>query len=143
MNRLDVLAVAPEYDRYSGKLSLQLLSEYRDAFNYLWEKVGPKHMWRIEFRKYYRRRTTGPQSQNHWINGSIQTICRETGNSFTAVKERMKELALSRGYPFETLPDGSIQPKSETQITTVEASCLIDTIQQFCAEYGIPILETE
>lgn len=91
-------------------------------------------------------RTTGKHSQNNCINGYIQQICMETGFDFADVKMYMKELALSRGYPFMRNSEGHIVnnirtgeplPASETVITTVEAGFLIETIQQFAAEHGI------
>ena len=88
-----------------------------------------------------RPRTTGWKSQNHHINGHCQQISTATGNSFSAVKQRMKELAIDRGYPMETLPDGSAAPKSEGDIDTVEAGLLIDTIHQFAAEWDVPLEE--
>lgn len=90
-----------------------------------------------------RPRTTGWNSQNHHINGHIQQITIETGNSFSAVKERMKELAIDRGYPIETLPDGSVKPQSEAELDTVQAGYLIDTIHQFAAEWGIKLIEED
>ena len=91
----------------------------------------------------FKPRTTGWKSQNHRINGFIQQIAMATGNSFSAVKERMKELAIDRGYPIEILPDGSIKPKSESEISTIEAGYLIDTIEQFAAEWGIELVEDD
>lgn len=90
-----------------------------------------------------RPRTTGWKSQNHHINGDIQQISIETGNSFSAVKDRMKELAIDRGYPIETLPDGSVKPQSEADIDTVQAGYLIDTIHQFAAEWDIALVEED
>ena len=97
--------------------------------------------YKLTITQPYKPRTTGWKSQNHHINGHCQQIAMETGNSFSAVKERMKELAIDRGYPIETLPDGSIKPKSETEISTEEAGYLIDTIHQFAAEWGIILQE--
>ena len=90
-----------------------------------------------------RPRTTGWKSQNHHINGHLQQIAMQTGNSFSAVKERMKELAIDRGYPVETLPDGSVKPISESEIDTTQAGYLIDTIHQFAAEWGINLIEED
>jgi len=88
-----------------------------------------------------RPRTKGWRSQNHRINGHCQQIAQETGNSFRAIKEHMKKEAIDRGYPFETLPDGSTQPKSEADISVEEAILLTDTINQFAAEWGIVLKE--
>ena len=90
-----------------------------------------------------RPRTTGERSQNHRINGHCQQIAMETGCSFGAVKMHMKRLAIDRGYPFDTLPDGTVAPKSEADVTVEEATYLIETINQFAGEYGIELRENK
>ena len=85
-----------------------------------------------------RPRTTGENSQNHFINGACQKIAVETGNDFDTVKMAMKKMALSRGYPFDTIGT-EIIPKSESKLTTAEAKILIETIQEFAAEWDISL----
>ena len=112
----------------------------------VWHLIRQAHdkgieSFRVRIASPWNPRTTGWYSQNHHINGHIQQICIETGNSFSAVKERMKELAIDMGYPIETLPDGEARPKGEAEISTVEAGYLIDTIHRFAAEWGINLVE--
>lgn len=97
----------------------------------------------VKVSKTRKSRTTGYKSQNHAINGFCQQIARHTGNTFPAVKTHMKIIAIDRGWPFETLPDGGIAPISEgdPRISTIEAGYLIDTIKQFADEWGIPLQE--
>ena len=118
---------------------------FRDYF-WHWEKFlkdkGVVHN-QLRISQPFKPRTTGKKSQNHHINGHIQQIAAATDNLFGAVKSRLKELAISRGYPYETLPDGSIEPKSEADISTTEAGSLIDTIHQFADEWNIPLTEEE
>ena len=71
------------------------------------QRMKPGRMYRVEMKEMRAGRSTGWQSQNHHINGHIQQLCEETGNSFSTVKEYMKEQAIDMGYPTETLPDGS------------------------------------
>lgn len=85
------------------------------------------------------KRTTGAFSQNHAINGYIQKVCIQTGNSFDSVKFFFKLLAIERGWPFETLPNGERYPLSERDATIEHASALIETIKQWCAEEGIDL----
>jgi len=40
----------------------------------------------VEIKKWYKRRSTGPHSMNHHINGHIQQIAIETGNDFDTLK---------------------------------------------------------
>ena len=41
-----------------------------------------------------RPRSTGAFSQNHHLNGHIMQICNETGNSYEAVKNAVKMIAV-------------------------------------------------
>jgi hypothetical protein len=111
----------------------------------LWEMIkrGKTDFWNVKISRPKRPRTIGYKSQNHHVNGHIQQICIETGNTFSAVKERMKELAIDMGYPVETLPDRSVKPISESEIDTVQAGYLIDTIHRFADEWGIRLIEED
>ncbi len=124
----------------NAAVSFEIPIKLRSPFWAMVEKA-PTDYWNLKIGRPRKSRTTGENSQSHHINGHIQQICIETGNSFSAVKERMKVLAIDRGYPIESLPDGSAMPKSEADIDTVEAGCLIDTIHQFADEYGIRLIE--
>lgn len=139
---LETLAVVESFNPDTGRAQVVLQSVYREAFKHLATKVGAGKLWRIQWGKYYRRRTTGQYSQNHRINGFIQQICEHTGNTFGPMKEYCKELALSRGYPFETLPNGKAMPKSEAEIDTMQAAILIDTIEQVASDLGIRLRES-
>ena len=105
------------------------------------QRMKPGRMYRVEMKEMRAGRSTGWQSQNHHINGHIQQLCEETGNSFSTVKEYMKEQAIDMGYPTETLPDGTVRPKSEAVIDTVQAGYLIDIIHRFAAEWGYILRE--
>ena len=126
---------------------------YRQTIKSLIDKyfMGMKEgrPYTVTIKPWYKPRTTGKKkdndkgSQNTHINGHIQTICMKDDNSFDAVKMRMKVLAIDRGYPIETLPDGSVMPKSEADINTLEAGYLIDTIHQFADEWNIKLIEED
>ncbi len=95
----------------------------------------------VELRKPGRPRTTGPGSQSHHINGHVQQIAVETGNDFEDVKEAAKLRAMKRGYPADTMPNGWLVPRSETQLTTEEAGHLIEELHQIAAELQINLQE--
>jgi hypothetical protein len=95
----------------------------------------------VRFDLPHRPRTTGWKSQNHRINGFIQQMSAATGNDFDALKMVCKREAISEGYPFQTLPNGEVWPKSEAGISIEEATILINTIQRIAAEYNIPLKE--
>ena len=111
----------------------EFVREYYWFFtNELLEKNIKYHKLRIS--KPFKQRTTGIHSQNHHINGHIQQICVQTGMDFDTLKSYFKRLAVDRGYPFDTAPDGNIEPWSESRIDTTQAGYLIDTIHQWAAE---------
>lgn len=85
----------------------------------------------------YKPRTTGPDSQNHMLNGNIMQICNETGNDYDTVKYCIKMLAVEQlGYPFNTIA-GHVVPKRERDCNTEECSKLIEASFMLAAEMGI------
>ena len=83
-------------------------------------------------------RTTGKGSQNNLIWQLITLIALETGNDLSDVEEAAKERACKRGYPYKLNKiTGRAKPVSMTEISTVEASYLIDELYQICSELGI------
>jgi len=125
------------------KVELYYPKEWEPAIINLCEKSAKKHGGYIcaDLSLPRKPRTTGGKSQNHHINGHCQQIAMETGNSFSVVKMAMKTEAITEGYPFETLPDGTVWPKSEADIDTVQAGILIETIHRMAAEWDIKLIE--
>lgn len=116
--------------------------------NLLWHMLDQARERKIDgfdvtIRTPTKPRTTGWRSQNHRINGFIQQISMYSGMDFETLKVYFKKKALTRGYPFETDPDGDAVPYSEARIDTVQASYLINEIEQFAAENDITLKEYE
>ncbi len=87
-------------------------------------------------------RSTGEGSQNHHVNGHIQTIARETGNDFDTVKAWVKMEAVGQGYPFKTFR-GAVVPQSEALSSVAECGILIDVTHRLAAELNIKLVENE
>ena len=88
-----------------------------------------------------RPRTTGKDSQNHHLNGHIMQICNETGNSYKAVKDEVKRIAVElMGYPYETI-NGHIYPIGESESSTDECAKLIEAAHMLAAELEIILQE--
>ena len=88
-----------------------------------------------------RPRTTGPESQNHHLNGHIMQICNETGNDYDTVKDAVKQLAVEQmGYPYKTI-GGRIVPQRERECSTDECAKLIEAAHILAAELGIILQE--
>jgi hypothetical protein len=133
-------------------ISFDLPVEYHAEYAGLVSKCKKDDLYDLELTKPVKRRTTGAFSQNHRANSHIAQICEETGNDFSDLKCFLKRRAFRRGLPFMTRKDGSIvyslidgepMPISESKMTTVECGYFIDEINQFAAELGISLRETE
>lgn len=86
-------------------------------------------------------RTTGEGSQNHHLNGHIMQICNETCNSYAAVKDEVKRIAVeTMGYPYEIV-NGHIHPKGESDSSTDECALLIEATHVLAADLGIILQE--
>lgn len=91
----------------------------------------------VTFARPYKPRTTGPDSQNHMLNGNIMQICNETGNDYDTVKYCVKMIAVEQmGYPFQTIA-GHVVPKRERDCNTEECSKLIEASFMLAAQMGI------
>ena len=88
-----------------------------------------------------RPRTTGPESQNHHLNGHIMQICSETGNDYNTVKLCIKMIAVEQmGYPYKTIA-GQIIPQGESESSTDECAKLIEAAHMLAADQGIILQE--
>ena len=90
----------------------------------------------------YKQRSTGKYSQNNLIWKLISTIAGYTGFTIYDVEEYAKKKAVARGYPYKINPlTGEMRVASTTELDTVEAGYLIDTLYQIIAEMEIPFSE--
>ena len=91
----------------------------------------------VTFARPYKPRTTGPDSQNHMLNGNIMQIVNETGNDYETVKYCVKMIAVEQlSYPFTTIA-GHIVPKRERDCNTEECSKLIEASFMLAADMGL------
>ena len=98
--------------------------------------------FRLTIEPPFKKRSTGEYSQNAHGNGHCMQIAKETGNSFDAVKMESKKMAAEHGkWRWETLPNGSIYPASESGASTEEATEWIECLHQLAAELGIILKE--
>ncbi|MFC2602303.1 MAG: hypothetical protein ACFNX0_00155 [Treponema sp.] len=88
-----------------------------------------------------RPRSTGAFSQNHHLNGHIMQICNETGNSYEAVKNAVKMIAVEQmEYPYTDF-HGVITPKPESECSTEECAKLIEASHILAADLGLILQE--
>jgi len=148
-NKLKMRGLIDTYDSATGRGTFQLLSDYREAFEILHQRVKGA-VWELTAGKWYRRRTTGWKSQNHRLNGFVSQFCDVTGNDFDDIKLFVKRKAMRRGLPPKTdhrgkiiysKIDGEPLPISEADMDTVQCSWVIEEIQQLSAEYSVMLRE--
>lgn len=85
----------------------------------------------------FKPRTTGPDSQNHLLNGNIMQICKETGADYETIKYCIKMIAVEQlGYSFQTIA-GHVVPKRERDCDTEECSKLIEASYILAADLHI------
>lgn len=95
----------------------------------------------VTFQPPKKPRTTGEGSQNHHLNGHIMQICNETQNSYKAVKDEIKRIAVENmGFPYEIV-NGHIHPQGESESSTAECALLIEAAHVLAADLGIILQE--
>ena len=95
----------------------------------------------VTFARPYKPRSTGPESQNHHLNGHIMQICEQTGNDYETIKYCVKMIATEQmDYPFSTVA-GHILPKRESDCNTEECAKLIEASHVLAAQLGIILRE--
>ena len=126
------IAFEPPADKAADANIKHELTKCRDKYNdYVLVTMQPPK----------RPRTTGPESQNHHLNGHIMQICNETGNSYEVVKYCVKMIAVEQmGYPSRTIA-GHIIPQPESESSTDECALLIEAAHILAAESGIILIE--
>jgi hypothetical protein len=149
MRRITAKGIIEHYDTPSGRFSGVIESRARIAMEAMCEFVGPKQ-WSLTLGKFYDKRTTGDNSQNHHIWGHCQQIAVAKGIDIETVHEMAKLQAISWGYPFDTFDmvvHGKRQiikvPWSETRINTKQAGILIECIHWMASEMEVELYEGE
>ena len=113
-------------------------------------KAQPADRFDLVLSTMRRKRSTGPWSQNHRLNGHCAQIANETGQDFDAVKLYVKRMAIARGLRLKTKPngeplfsitDGEPVPISEADMTSEECSWVIEEVNILAAELGIILRE--
>lgn len=123
--------------------SWELPHHIREVYDYWTKQQIAKgiNFDKLVIKKPFKARSTGLKSQNHHANGHVQQLCIQTGHDFEVMKYYTKKLAISRGFPFDTAPDGSVVPWSETRIDMEQCGYWIEAIHQFAGENDIRLRE--
>lgn len=131
-------------------VSLEIPAVREAEYRALVLKAQPADRFDLVLSTMRRKRSTGPWSQNHHLNGHCMQIANETGQDFEAVKLYVKRQAIARGLPLKTKPDGDIVysiadgepvPISEADMDTIQCGWCIDACHVLAAELGIVLRE--
>ena len=127
-----------EYNSATGVLKLQLMTEHRKEMYHHWEK-HKRAVHVLDIAKYYKKKTTGPHSQNAHLWGHAQTIAEEIGDD---PREIVREACLrTPEYPSVMNAFGRAVPKSWRDATTKEAGPVIETLHRMAAFLDIRLIE--
>ena len=120
--------------------------EYRELI----KKAQPTDRYDLVLATPRRKRSVGPHSQNHHLNGHCAQISRETGQDFETVKLYAKRMAIPRGLPLKTKPNGDVLmslvdgqpvPISENEMDMIQCGWVIEELHILAAELGIVLQE--
>lgn len=114
-----------------------------DALKVLKDGLSYKRVSQVYVKLGYPRkpRTTGKGSGSAHFHGHCQQICQHTGDDFDDVKMHIKRMAIKRGYPTHEDSFGTVVPDSESSISTVQESMLIDTAHEVASFLNVRLKE--
>ena len=131
-------------------MSFSVPKSLRFDYRELVKKAQPADRFDLVISTPRKIRSTGQWSQNHHLNGHCMQISRETGQDFEGVKLYIKRMAIPRGLPLKTKPDGDIilsiidggpVPISEVDMDTIQCGWCIEELHILAAELGIILKE--
>ena len=127
-----------EYNPASGVLKCQLMTEHRKEMTYHFEK-NKKAVHQFDIAKWYKKKSTGPESQNNHSFGHARQIAEEIGDD---PREILREACFrTPEYPKSTNALGSIVPKSWSEANSKEAAAVIETLHRIAAFLSIRLIE--
>ncbi|MGB3465650.1 MAG: hypothetical protein WBA74_10280 [Cyclobacteriaceae bacterium] len=148
MAKLELGVVHLKSKTKSKGYTLDLNINQKDLCQSIFNKCVKDHggYIRVTFSTPMKSRTTG---QNRHLNGHIQQICEDTGNSFELVKLAVKEIAIDMGYPMLLDVNGNPvigmfgirMAQSESDSSTLECALLIDAVHLMADELNIKLKE--
>ena len=127
-----------EYNPASGVLKCQLMTESRKEMTYHFEK-NKKAVHQFDIAKWYKKKTTGPNSLNNHVHGHSRQIADEMGEDVRWV--RREACIKTPGFPTKLNKFGKVQPKKWEDVTTIEAGGVVETLHRMAAFLGIELIE--
>jgi len=126
-----------KYEQTSGIVELQLVSDFRREFAFYYDKYR-KAIHTFDFHKWYKKKSTGEESQNNHAWGHSRQIAQEIGDD---PREVLREACLRcNDYPKITTKIHLV-PKPWSEANSKEAAAVIETLHRIAAFLNIRLVE--
>jgi hypothetical protein len=127
-----------EYHLGPGIVKLQLMSDYRHEFNAHWMK-NKTAVQEFDFSRWYKKKSTGRDSQNNACWGYSRQIAQEIGDD---PREILREACLrTPEYPSTVNKLGVMVPMSWSEANTKQASAVRETLLRIADFLGMRLEE--
>lgn len=143
MRKLKTKGVISDYDPETGRFEGYIDTDDRGYFHALVTYVG-EAQWAFQFGKFFARRTTGEDSQNHHYWGHLQQLSEAEREDIKSLDQACRQAAISDiGWPFDII-GGVMVPYEETrdEIDTKIYGRLVDFVHDWASLlYGFVFYE--
>ena len=127
-----------EYNSTSGVLKLQLMTESRREMMYHFEKHKTA-VHQFDIAKWYKKKSTGPESANNHSWGHSRQIAQEIGDD---PREILREACLrTPEYPSSINKLGVETPQYWGDANSKEAAAVIETLHRIASFLSIRLIE--
>ena len=115
---------------------LFLVSKYRDS-------MVAGRPYSLTIKRWYKPKTTGPNSQLNHIWGHATQIGECSGCSPREVIDQAREDAMSKGYSTKMNFAGRIKPVRISEANTQDAGYVIDQLHEYASFLNVRLIENE
>ena len=134
-------ALLLSFDTLTGVYSGQVLTEDRMAYAEMHESIPKGKVCTVQVGRWYKSKSTGPESQNNKAFGLARQIAKHIGEDVEELVRGACLRAEKRGYPVDRDPFGVAIPKRWSQANSAEASMVIEQLYEDAAFLGIILVE--
>ena len=137
---MNAKGVLLEYHLNTGRVVLQLMSDYRREFSAHWNKHKTA-VHSFEFKKWYKKKSTGPESANNHAWGHARQIAQEIGDD---PRDVLREACMRTDiYDTHMSAIGMQCPKPWSEANSKEAAAVIETLHRIAAFLDIKLIEND
>ncbi len=93
---------------------------------------GQADFIQVTIEPVYKQRT---MDQNALFHAKVNELAKISGADRNFIKEEVKQVAVSRGYPFNVV-NGEVIPKPSSEATIEQMEILIDALYEYAEDNG-------